>query len=50
MMNYKKIVGLISVPTLFVGFIAVFLWWIVSQWVECRNMGLSVFYCIKHVL
>ena len=25
-------------------------WWLWAQWDECHSMGLSVFYCIKHVL
>jgi len=24
-------------------------WWIHVQWVECREMGMSVLYCLKHV-
>lgn len=25
-------------------------WWTVVQWQECRAFGLSVLYCIKHIL
>ena len=24
-------------------------WWIVAQWSECREAGLSILYCIQHV-
>lgn len=25
-------------------------WWTVVQWQECRAFGLSVLYCLKHIL
>ena len=24
--------------------------WVVLQWIECREMGLTVLYCVQHVL
>jgi hypothetical protein len=32
------------------GYFGLMAWWLWAQWDECRSMGLSVFYCIKHVL
>jgi len=28
---------------------ALSLWWSIAQWHECRDMGFSAFYCVKHV-
>jgi hypothetical protein len=29
--------------------VGVVIFWTVLQWSECRDAGMSVFYCIKHV-
>lgn len=25
------------------------LWWTIIQWYECRQMGFSILYCLKHI-
>jgi len=43
--------GIILAVAIFAGgYIALISWWIFAQWNECRDLGLSVFYCIKHIL
>jgi len=39
------VLGIIFVVCIF----ALVIWWTVAQWGECRDMGFSIFYCIKHV-
>jgi hypothetical protein len=48
-MNYKTTGGLLA-TLLLVGYIALIYWWVTAQWEECRSIGFSVLYCIKHVM
>jgi hypothetical protein len=32
------------------GFLGLILWYSVAQYAECREMGFSAFYCIKHAM
>lgn len=31
-------------------FLALIAAWVILQWQECRDAGMSVFYCVQHVL
>ena len=41
----KTALAIIFVAVVFVSIVA----WAVIQWHECREMGFSVLYCIKHI-
>ena len=47
--NYSAAISVIS-AILMLPIIALIVWWMVVQWNECRGAGLSVLYCIQHVL
>lgn len=32
------------------SFLALIAAWVIFQWQECREAGMSMFYCIQHVL
>ena len=40
------LIGLLLMVLMVVGSVA----WSVLQWIECRDMGHSLFYCIGHVV
>ena len=47
---FPEIVFLLLIILFILAFVGAIAWWSVAQWNECRGMGLSIFYCIKHVL
>jgi len=35
---------------LFAGLVIIgSVWFAIAQWSECRDMGFSIFYCLKHI-
>lgn len=48
--SVKKIIGYSLALLAILGYFGFVAWWLVAQWHECRGMGFSAFYCLKHVL
>ena len=43
--NLKTALAIIFAAVVFISIVA----WQVIQWRECRGMGFSILYCIKHI-
>lgn len=38
-----------AIAALAIGAAAGMCWWTLAQWAECREAGMSAFYCLKHI-
>lgn len=45
MSRFVVLIQVVFFLLLFLGGLA----WTIFQWLECRDMGFSVFYCIQHI-